>query len=160
MGNWCEETKAVGRTERSQKLSREARLDLAVALLRRVDVTERGRERLLRSFPDASVDVRDAGTFHLFTELPGALLDVLADIELSLLDPLHELNEGTVWHALYHLYNWVQLLAVLPWGRRDVIDELREVIGSLKNNDPEGALDLVERLAERLTGMADPPSAD
>ena len=147
------------RMEAFHRLSRNQRLELAAALFRRPaeHPNPEALAKLRHAFPQASEELLLAGTYHLYTELPGALCDLLAQIELSLRDRDHELHYGFVWEVLYHLYNWLQVQAVVPWGKRDVLDEIREAVSLVKTNDTAGAIGTLERLLEQIGGSSKHP---
>lgn len=138
----------------------EEKLKLAVALARRTDRAELGLERLKVRFPGAPDEVLSSGAYHLYSELVSSFVDVLAHIELSLQDPSHAVDEGLLYHPAYHLYNWLQLRALLPWGRHDFLNQLTDVRACLADNDPQGARKLLDTLLQQFGGTASPPMPD
>lgn len=133
---------------------------LAISLLDRTDVAERGTAILRGGFPDAPDEAIRAAAFHLYRDLPPALIELLADIELSLREPSRLVNEGTAWHVMYHIYNWLQLAALIPWARDDIGAEVREAIAGLENADTEFALRVLRGLARLLEGGRFPPTIE
>ena len=144
--------------DRQVRLATDQCVELALTLLRRTDMAERGITILRQIFPDAPEEPLNTGAFHLYRELPLALMQLLAEIELSLRDPARLVDHGAVWHVVYHLYNWMQLAALLPWARRDIADEVQEAIKALEGADAEFALRTLQKLARQLEGAVLPPS--
>jgi len=96
------------------KLPDEEKLSLAIASMRRSDARASGLEVLKKRFPSAPQAMLDSAVFHLYLELPRALRDLLAQIELSITKPEEHLHWGVTYEALYHLYNYLQLEALMP----------------------------------------------
>jgi len=139
------------------------RLKLALACLDREELKERrdaGFKILERQFPDAPVSILHSGAHHLYWKLPEALRDTLAQIELSLRHEDCDLHWGVISDSLYHLYNWLQVQALLPWGKQAVWEELEEVQELIKADDKDGAMGTLKRLMDQIDGSAREPSFD
>lgn len=154
-----------GYTERLRKfhgLSAGERLALAEAILRRGEDERgsRGVEILRSRYPAASLDMIRTCAYHAYRELPGALRDLLAWAELCLREREHDVHSGLMFDALYHLYNWLQVEALVPYGRQEVFDELKEACECLEKDDKEGALGTLKALMERFEGHISPPDVE
>src|SRR5262245_17526510 len=87
---------------------------LVEALRGRSDLAHVGRAALVQAFPEAPPAMLDTAAFHLFTDGCGAAAEWLATLERFLRQPDEGLDFGATWHLLYHLYNWLQVEALLP----------------------------------------------
>ena len=58
---------------------------------------------------------------------------------------------------LYHVYNWQQFEALLPGGRKDLLDLVDELKGHVADNDIEAVRAAVEELSDMLEGSKSPP---
>jgi hypothetical protein len=77
---------------------------------RRAASPEEHMAHLRRLYPDAAEELLDALRFHLFVDLPGALVDLMAEMELILRDRDRRLDLfGEAYHLVYHLYNYALL---------------------------------------------------
>ena len=144
------------------ELPKEKRLELALACLARVDLDRRDDAfaMLRRRYPDAPEQLLQAGAYHLFWKLPDVLRDTLAQIELALREDDPDLNWGVVSDALFHLYNWLQVKALLPWGKQAVWEELEELRVLIKADDKEGAMGTLQRLMDQIEGGASAPKME
>jgi hypothetical protein len=141
-------------------MSDEEKLELAVALAKREDRYDLGLARLREQYPAAPDALLRSGAFHLYSELAGSFLTVLAHLELNLRDREHEISQALVSDPTYHLYNWLQLETVLPWAKRDFFSELLELKECLSDGDTESARELVEKVLEQLEGTGSAPLPD
>jgi hypothetical protein len=140
----------------AQALTPEARRELALALLNRTDARAVGASILRAEYPNAPGPMIDTAAFHLFDEGSRAVVDFLAELEYCLRER-KVFFPGYGWEVLYHLYNWLQLQALLPHGMQDVacrIDEIKELIGDGYPDDAQKALG---ELADVLGAHQAPP---
>jgi hypothetical protein len=143
--------------------STEESLELVKALFARPDMAEDGRMVLTRHYPQAPEEMLSAARYHLYTEAPRALLDMLSAIELSLRTPGtgrdtgHYLLYGEVFHILYHLYNYLQIEAILPVGKKGLLELLAEVKELIGEDDKEGAMSSLEEINSLLESCESPP---
>jgi len=133
-------------------------LNLLGALLERPDATKDGEANLRREYPDAPDESVRAFAHHLYRELPHALLGFLGEIERSLEDGGGRIDPGKTWHLLYHLYNLVQLEALMPWCREDLVSEINAAIVALEGDDRKFALNTMIRLRDLSRGEMAPPA--
>lgn len=140
-------------------LNPEERKDLAKAFLDRKPLTdEQGLEAVRSRFPNASHHLINAARFHLFVDLPDALQDLMAKLELCLRDPSRELElYGEVSHLIYHLYNYYMIEALIPTGNQKLIDLVEDLRACVNSRDLRGVDYTVERLEDLLSGSTQPP---
>ena len=140
-------------------LDDDGRLQLAIALLKRPlnDRWRKGIEMVQRKYPSAPTQMHKAIGFHAYADLPIAMRDSLAWLELCLRDGEHDEHNALNFDLLSHLYNWLQVESFMPWIQQDVCDELREIKGLIGDDDREAALKELEELLDRLEGQADHP---
>ena len=86
--------------------------------------------------------------------------DTIAQIELSLRKKDPDLHWGVISDALHHLYCWVQIDAVLPWGKKALWDELEEVRDCLKQDDRDGAMATLTRVINQINADGKEPQFD
>ena len=139
------------------ELPEATRLELALACLARGDRRDEAFAMLQRRYPDAPEELLRSAAFHLYWKLPEVLRDTLAQIELALRESDPELHWGVVSDALYHLYNWLQVEALLPWGKQAVWEELEELRELIKADDKDGAMGTLKRLMDQIGGSASEP---
>ena len=142
------------------KLSEEDKTSLALAALRRNDARSVGLEILKKRFPSAPAAMLDSAVFHLYVELPRALRDLLAQIELSITKPEDSLHAGVTFEALYHLYNYLQLEALMPGTQEHLLAHFRDLKECLNEEDPEGAAKVLEDIENHLEACIPPPDFD
>ncbi len=133
------------------------RQELALALLARPRRSEEGRAAFRRKYPRAPEEMIATATHHVYVDGPGAVVDFLADAELAIRDPSHEIDYGTSWHLLHHVYNWLQFRALLPDGKSDIVDLLNQMDQAVAENDPEFILATVQELRAVVEGNRGPP---
>jgi len=141
-------------------LSEDEKLDLAIALAKRQNLFDLGLARMRQQYPSAPDALLQSGAYHLYAELAGAFIDVLAQLELTLRNPQHRIAEVQVFHPAYHLYNWLQLEALLPWARADFFAELKALKECLSGDDVKGASELLETIFQQFEGSSPPPMPD
>ena len=142
------------------RLSRDERLELALALVRRTDRDKRGLEAFRRAHPQAPETMIHTATFHLYVDGPDAVVDFLAEAELFLRDPTHEVSLGPTVELLYHVYNWLQFRELLPSSRQDVMELLAELKQFVAEDDRAAIVRTAEELEEALEGNRNPPDFD
>jgi hypothetical protein len=143
-----------------QWLVRPETLELVQALLARDALHGPATAALRQAYPDAPLPMIEASFFHLFQDGVGAALDWVAAAERFLRDPGQGFDYGASVHAVYHLYNWQQLQALLPIGREGVLERLGDIQLFLSENNPEAALRVVKQLEELFRGNVQPPRFD
>jgi len=92
--------------------------------------------------------------------MPDVALGLLAWIELNIREGIHERHAGLSFDLQYHLYNWLQAEALVPYGRQDVFDELAEIKDCLSRNDKESAAAILDSLIERFETSVSPPDVE
>ena len=142
------------------KLSDEEKLSLAIVVMRRRDARASGLEVLKKRFPSAPQAMLDSAVFHLYSELPRALRDLCAQIELSITKPEGHLHWGVTYEALYHLYNYLQLEALMPGTQQHLLDHVRDLKECLTEKDLEGATRVLEDIENHLGACIPPPDFD
>lgn len=135
-------------------------LELAIALAKRENRYEEGLEKLRQRYPDAPDALLRAAAYHLYGELVGAFISALAQIERTLRGSENGLGEPHVSDSAYHLYNWLQLEALLPWARADFFAELKALKECLSDDDVKGARELLETIFQQFEGSSPPPMPD
>src|SRR5262249_15855444 len=127
---------------------------LAHAFLDRPWITgEAAMARLRTSRPEAAHSVLHALRFHLVVEIPGALRDMLAELELYWRDPQRPLDLwGDTLHLLYHLYNYQLVERLAETGRTEVVELVRDIRASFDDDDREGMKNSLDKLEELLEG--------
>jgi hypothetical protein len=139
-------------------LVRPETLELVHALLARDELHGPATAALRRAYPDAPAEMIEAAFFHAFQDGVGAALDWIAAAERFLREPAQGFDYGAAVHAVYHLYNWQQLRALLPVGREGVLERLDDIQLFLSENDPDAALRVVKQLQELFRGDVQPPA--
>jgi hypothetical protein len=138
-------------------LSDAQRWELARALLTRPQRIADGRAALRAKYPQAPEEMIRTATHHVYVDGPGAVVDFLAEAELAIRDPAHEIGFGTASELLYHVYNWLQFRALLPDGRADVLELVKQMRQAVEENDPEFIRATLEDLEQVVEGMRDLP---
>ena len=139
------------------RLSHEERRKLALALLARPKRDVQGLEAFRKAHPNAPEEMIRTAAFHLYVDGPDAAVDFLADAELFLRDPAHEMSLGPAWELLYHVYNWLQFQELLPSSRQDVLDLLAELKQFVAEDDRAAIVRTAEELEDVLGGSRTPP---
>lgn len=132
---------------------RDERRALAWALLQREETATHTEafEAFRRRYPLAPEEMIRTAVHHVFVDGPDAVIGWLADAELFLRDPQHNLSVGVSWNLLHHVYNWYLFMALLPEGKPMVLD----LLDDLKQFAEEGALDAVKQTVQELRDMFD-----
>jgi len=139
--------------------AREA-LDLIADLLERPDPGADGERNIRDLYPDAAEECIRASAFHLYRELPRALVELLVDIELSLREPKRRIDQGKLWHVLYHVQNSSQLESLMPWYREDFATELDAAIEAMESDDREFVVVTLRKLKKIGCGRNSPTGID
>ena len=142
------------------KLPDREKRELAEAILRRGDIRPAGLEVLRKRFPHAPEQMLGAAVYHLYVELPRALRDLLAQLELSLTKPENGLHSGVTSEVLYHLYNWLQFEALVPKGQQHLLDHVRDLKECLESKDLDGATKILADIEDHLGASVSPPDFD
>ncbi|MDY6781223.1 MAG: hypothetical protein SW833_01480 [Cyanobacteriota bacterium] len=61
-------------------------------------------------------------------------------------DSERNLDIGATFHVLYHLYNWHQLMPLLPGSKTEVLERLEEIKELVSDGDREAILATVAEL--------------
>ena len=133
-------------------------LDLVHALLARGDVAEVAAVALQTAYPDAPPHMIEAAVFHVFRDGVGAALGWVAAAERFLRDPAAGFDYGATSHAVYHLYNWQQIQALLPVGREGVLERLADLKVFVSEGSTEAAAQIIRQLEEMFRGEVQPPT--
>jgi hypothetical protein len=131
--------------------------DLVSALVRRPGGADAAREAFRRAYPQAPARMLDAAVFHIYVDGVKAALEWLAAAERFLREPGEGFDYGATWHLLYHLYNWLQLQALLPSGREGVLELLQDAKRFLAEQDYGAVQRVVGSLEEMFQGRLSPP---
>lgn len=134
-------------------LSDDQCLELGLALLARVNREEDGAAALRRTYPAAPDAMIDTAAFHVYVGGPPAVIAFLADAELAIRNPGHELDYGVTWNVLHHLYNWLQFWALLPDAKDTLLSIVNDLEESVKQGDHEELLKSLEELREVVKGF-------
>jgi hypothetical protein len=140
-------------------LSEDQRIELAMALLRRDQYARRdaGFELLKKEYPTAAESILRSAAFHAYWEGPRDFCSLMAWSELNLRRGEHDWPHGLGWNALYALYNVLQVEALVPYGARDVLEDLAEIKECLENDDKAGAAGTLEHLIKTFEASKSPP---
>jgi hypothetical protein len=133
------------------------RRKLADALLDRPDRYRQGIQAIQRLHPNAPEEMVRIAAHHLFLDGPIAAVDWLASAEMFLRRPEHGLELGSVIHLIDHAYNWLQLQALLPEGRDEILELTTQIRDLAAQGDLEGVRATVNELEENLTGNRSAP---
>jgi len=139
-------------------LSCEQKLKIVKALIERNNVRDEARKALCETYPNASNKMIDTAVFHIYVDGIQAAIDWLVDIELFLQDSKHTLNDGVVFHLIYHLYNWLQFKSIMPETNEDFMSKLADIEAAIEDDDKEAALDILEELKDKFNGSLNPPN--
>jgi hypothetical protein len=139
------------------RLPPEQRQKLALDLLARADRSGDGRAAFRRKYPHAPQEMIDTATFHVYVDGPSAVIDFLAEAELAIRDPEHEIELAPTVELLYHVYNWLQFRELLPQGRSDMLELVKQLRTALDEEDPEFLEATLSELEDILQGTRTPP---
>ena len=138
-------------------LNAQQKLALAVALMSRSDRTKDGRRAFQAAYPGADAFMTSTAAHHVYTDGAEALIAFLADAELFLRDPTHQLDYGVTSEVLYHIYNWLQFRELLPDGRTNLIELLAELKQFVTEDDREAIAATAAKIEEAIEGHRDYP---
>jgi hypothetical protein len=135
----------------------EERRKLAEALMSRRSRRNEGFAAIRQAFPNAPEEMAHTAAHHLFGDGPEAAIDFLAAAELMIREPSKELDGSATVHLAYHLYNWMQFRALLPEGRQDVLDLVKQLREAVEENDMEFVRATLESLEDVVEGHRTAP---
>ncbi len=138
-------------------LSSDERRELALALIDRVGAPDDAFEAFRKKYPEVPEEMLRTAVFHVYVDGPSAVMDFLADAELAIREQGHELDYGTAYDILYHLFNWLQLRALFPEAKQDLLDLTSDLDELVKSEDWEGVAAAVEELKNIVQGNRTPP---
>jgi hypothetical protein len=144
--------------EQFQGLSCDQRWELVRELLSRKNLDSAARLAFHEAYPTAPDAMIGTAVFHTYRDGIGAALDWLVSLELFLRDPSREMEMGTTYHLLYHLYNWYQFNALLPDGKADVLSQLQEIKALARDGEIESVIAALEGLEDMFGGSRDNPN--
>lgn len=141
-----------------EPMSRAQRWELVRSLLQRDNLSNEAMQALRQAYPHAPKEMLKTAVFHTYRDGIEAALDWLVDLELFLREPGRELDIGTTYHLLYHLYNWYQFHALLPDGRTGVLERLQEIKELVADGDIDSVLAIVEEIEAMFEGNREQPN--
>lgn len=141
-------------------VSKEEEFALIKSLFERINPGNTGMEVLKRLYPEACEEIIANAAFHLFVDGPGALFDLLANIELFLQEKADNIY-GYDWHVLYHIYNWHIQERMLSISKGNIASEFYELENMIKNKEKRSVvLHQLKRVKEYIDGSKSPPDFD
>lgn len=138
-------------------LAPEERWELALALLNRSDRAKVARDAFRQAYPNAPEEMIHTAVHHLYVDGPVAAVDWLAEAELFLRDPAQEIGYGPTLHLLDHAYNWLQFRALLPEGKAELLELVRQLKEFTDDGDMEAIRQTVAELESALEGNRPAP---
>ena len=138
-------------------LSAEERKELAWALLRRPRRGVNGLEAFRLKYPSAPAAMLATAVHHVYVDGPDAVIDFLAEAELAIREPAHEIGYGTSWHLLYHVYNWLQFRAILPEGKTDLVELVKQLKQAVAEDDRDFIVATLQELGDLVDGSRQAP---
>jgi hypothetical protein len=138
-------------------LDAQQKLELAMALMARKRRAEDGKHAFQAAYPEVPEEMARTAAHHVFNDGPPALIAFLADAELFLRDPAHRMHMGVTHEALYHIYNWMQFSELLPDGRKNVLELLKELKQFVEEDDRAAIVATATELEDALDGSRDYP---
>ena len=148
------------RSTRWLSLTGDKRLELALALIRRPNRPAEGFDRLRRFFPAAPESMLRTAAWHLYSEAPRAVVDFLAEVELSLRDDDPHYHGPAGVEVLYHFYNFLQFEALVPHGLHGLGEVVEDIKECVEDGDKAGALENLKGLASKLDACESAPDFD
>lgn len=136
------------------------RWELAKALMARPDRIRDGQAALRAKYPRAPDAMIHTATFHVYVDGVPAVVDFLAEAELAIREPGHVIGSGAASELLYHVYNWLQFRALLPDGRADLLDLVRQMRQAVEEDDREFIRATLKELEDVVDGTRDLPDVD
>ncbi|MBP0028877.1 hypothetical protein [Roseofilum sp. Guam] len=131
------------------------KMEILKSLVERTNLTRDAREAFKKAYPNAPDAMIEVAIFHVYVDGIGAALDWLVSVEEFLRNPNSQMDGS---HLLYHLYNWHQLVALLPEGSPRIIELIEDIKVYLNENEFQAALDSVEELEDRFKGQLNHPN--
>ncbi len=122
------------------------------------EIVSLAKEAFRQKYPDATDAMLETAVFHVYRDGIHAAMDWLAAAEKFLRDPQSGIDYGATSHLIYHLYNWLQFQSLMPLGRCEFLEHLKDAELFLNEENPKAALDVIQRLIEHATGDVAPPS--
>lgn len=138
-------------------LDAQQKLELAMALMARARRAEDGKRAFQAAYPEAPEEMARTAAHHVYDDGAPALIAFLADAELFLRDPDHRMHMGVTHEALYHIYNWMQFHELLPDGRKNVLELLKELKQFVEEDDRAAIVATASELEDALEGSRDYP---
>jgi len=117
----------------------------------------RWRAALRRKYPLAPDEMIVTAAHHVYVDGPEAVLDFLAEAELAIRDPEHEIGYGPSSDLLYHVYNWLQFRAILPEGTTQVVELLKQLKQAVAEDDRELITSTAQAVEDVLEGSQNYP---
>ncbi|WP_107668627.1 hypothetical protein [Cyanothece sp. BG0011] len=134
------------------------KLELIKALMERKDIHLEAKKAFRLAYPNAPDKMIDTAIFHIYVDGIHAALDWLTEAELFLQNPENTITEGSTFHLIYHLYNWLQFKTLLQDTKEDIVEKLNDVKAALEDDDKDAAFELLEELKEQFNGGLNAPS--
>ncbi len=142
------------------RLSAEEQRTLAWALLSRPQRSADGLAAFRARYPAAPDEMLRTAAHHVYTDGPDAVIQYLADAELALRDPQHEIGAGPASEVAYHLYNWLQFQALVPRGTPEILALLGDLKRAVAEDDRAFVLHVAQALEDALEGSRLPPDVE
>lgn len=139
-------------------LSRLQKWEIVKALIERDNVRHEAWKAFRFAYPNAPDKMINTAVFHIYIDGIQAALDWLVEVELFLQNPENTLSEGSTFHLIYHLYNWLQFTTLLQDTKEDIVEKLNDVKAALEDDDKDAAFDLLEELKEKFNGGLNAPN--
>ena len=133
------------------------RWKLAEALMSRPSRRSDGFAAIRLAFPTAPEEMARTAAHHLYGDGPEAAVDFLAAAELMIREPSKDLDGSATVHLAYHLYNWMQFRALLPEGRQEILDLVKQLREAVEENDMEFVRATLESLEDVVDGHRTSP---
>ncbi|MDC0834561.1 hypothetical protein POG22_16350 [Geitlerinema sp. CS-897] len=135
------------------------KLEIVRALLERGRVSEDARKAFRIAYPKASDAAISTAVFHVYVDGIYAALDWLVDVELFLQDPHHrQIDRSEVFHLIYHLYNYLQFIELLPENHDDFLEKIEDIRAAIEASDKSWALSSLDDLSDQVKGSVSPPN--
>jgi hypothetical protein len=118
------------------------------------------RAALRALHPAAPEEMINSAHYHIFTDGVDAAVDWLVAIHDFQRNPSRGLDSGDTFHVLYHLYNWLQLQALMPEGRQDLVDIVAELKQAIEEDDLDFVKHVIGSLDEVVNAGRQPPQIE
>jgi hypothetical protein len=142
----------------AERITSPETLALVQALLERHDAAEDAAAAFRAAYPDTPPLMIESAVYHVFRDGAGAALDWVAAAEKFLRSPSLGFDYGATWHAVYHLYNWLQFQALLPIGRAGVLERLADIKLLVSEGSADAATRVIEQLEAMFRSDVEPPA--